>query len=46
MRNTITALMLRLRNARLERATDVHFHLDVDGERVCEDARCPHRASL
>jgi hypothetical protein len=25
------------------RAGQVHFHLDVDGERLCEDTRCPHR---
>ncbi len=42
MSNMLTDLLLRLRNARLE----AHVHLDVDGERICEDARCPHRGSL
>ena len=27
------------------RPDEVHFHLDVDGERVCEDSRCPYLRS-
>ena len=27
------------------RRDEFHVHLDTDGERVCEDSRCPYRRS-
>jgi hypothetical protein len=40
MKNRIAAALARVL---IPRADDVHFHLDIDGEVLCEDSRCPHR---
>ena len=32
-----------MRHVTQARTEDFHVHLDTDGERVCEDSRCPSR---
>jgi hypothetical protein len=40
MHNLISSAFSR---AFARRPAGVHFHLDFDGDRVCEDTSCPHR---